>query len=193
MGVKGCARGDEVSRAQLTAISFQLSALSSQLAVNSYQFLVLSYQFPTDPRLLVRLRLTPDASRLTPRHSRFPAPGPASPEASQSPHRAHVRCRAHHRGVLLAVECLREVGHVRQRADDSKALGRVRVRLDAQTRFFGTLDAAPDLRPSQEETLLRSEAVDRLRLLALLSGRVLFPLRFLERGVRDLEAPEVSD
>ena len=117
--------------------------------------------------------------------------GPLLPKCS-SPDRTDVRGRAHHRRVLLTIEGLREVGHVRERTDHTVALGGVRVRLDAQPRLLRTLDTAPDLRPAEKETLLRGKPVDRSRF-PVFRVRALLLLRLDERGVRDLQAPEVPD
>src|SRR5215210_2365384 len=70
---------------------------------------------------------------------------------------------AHHRVAGLALERLGEGRHVRERAVDAELPERVRVGGDALARGLGADVLRPDLRPPEEEALLRREARDGLR------------------------------
>src|SRR3546814_9140851 len=66
---------------------------------------------------------------------------------------------ANHRVAGLAVEGLRERGHVRRRADRAEAGQGVLVGLQALVELFRGEVAAPHRRPAQEEALVAGQAV----------------------------------
>src|SRR5947209_19933881 len=76
------------------------------------------------------------------------------------PNLAALFGRAHHRVADLALERLGEGRCVRERGVDAEAVERVRIGLRAKSRGLRSDTSGPDLRPPQEETLLRREAGD---------------------------------
>src|SRR5438105_15784301 len=102
------------------------------------------------------------------------------------PDLAALRLGAHHRVADLALEGLGELRHVRERAVDAEAAQGVLVTLRDEALVLRRGLLGPDLRPPQEEALLRREAVD-------VGGPGLAGERLLEGVVGDREAPEVGD
>src|SRR4051812_22152369 len=78
-----------------------------------------------------------------------------------------TRVLADHRLSIFAAECFPELGHVGYRSVDAPFRGRVRVTEDLKPLGFGCRLRCPSLRPSEEESLSGSEAIDLLRLLAV--------------------------
>src|SRR5437868_14057597 len=100
----------------------------------------------------------------------FPTPYPPAPIPRPSfrlrrflPYLTALIRRAHHWVALFALEGGGELLHVRERAVDAEARGRMRVGDDAPPGLFRPDGAGPDLRPTEEETLFRREAVNQLR------------------------------
>src|SRR4029078_10853994 len=90
-----------------------------------------------------------------------------------------------HRIAILAAPRLLELGHVAQRAVDSPLGRRMWVRADQISQELRPIELAPDLRPTEEESLLGGEAVDhRLRM----GGESAF-----HRRVRNREPAKVAD
>src|SRR5437868_4824173 len=102
------------------------------------------------------------------------------------PNLAALIGRSNHRVADLALERLGEGGSVRERGVDAEAVERVRVGLNSQARGLRSNAPGPDLRPPQEETLLRREARDCRR------ARLAFE-RLLVSPVGDGQPAEVCD
>src|SRR5205807_9910465 len=102
------------------------------------------------------------------------------------PNLAALLLRAHHRVADLALEGFGELRHVRERPVDAEARERVRVGLRLQPRRLRRVLLGPDLRPAEEEALLRREAVNVGR------ARLTFQ-RLLEGVVGDGQPAEVCD
>src|SRR5688572_21725999 len=60
------------------------------------------------------------------------------------------------------VKRLGELLHVRDRSDGAETAGRMRIRFQPQLQIFVALIVSPDLRPTQEETLVRRKPIDLL-------------------------------
>src|SRR5688572_9449506 len=73
---------------------------------------------------------------------------------------------AYHRLTSGAAEGPPELRHVRNSAVDAPLTGRVRVGLSVHTADLVALIGTPHLAPAEEESLLRSEPVDLVLLLA---------------------------
>ena len=92
---------------------------------------------------------------------------------------------ANHGVAFFAAEGFGERVHVGERSISAEARERMRIGVGLQARSFGALIRSPDLRPAEEETLLRGEAVDFF-------ARLPFQ-RFFVGGVGDGETAEIAD
>src|SRR6185437_6253346 len=101
------------------------------------------------------------------------------------PDAAALRPRPLHTRAGLASPCLGERRHVRERAVRAELRQRVLVCFGQQPRGFGTVDPCPNLRESQEESLVRRKSTSFL-------GRFSFG-SVQEGGVRDREPAQVGD
>src|SRR5687768_242710 len=100
---------------------------------------------------------------------------PAKRSSLTLPERSPHRLRPDHRITGLAAECLREFRHVRERAVRPPAPRRVWIGIDANHLILRCDVLPPDLRPCQEEALLRRKSVDQrlgLSLSRLLQRRI---------------------
>ena len=120
-----------------------------------------------DARRSARPRSWPGSSRIgsAKRRRRCGCAPPASSTASagsrgRSPHATLLLRRPDHRRARLARECVRELGHVRQRADHAELRDRVRIALNHQALLLDPDRVAAELAPRDEELLIRREAVD---------------------------------
>src|SRR6266481_561319 len=93
---------------------------------------------------------------------------------------------SHHRLALFATERLGKLRHIRKRSVAAEPGQRVRVGVGHQPRVFDPLIGAPDLRPTEEEALLGSEAVSVRRPRLARNG-------LLIRGVGDRQSAQVGD
>src|SRR5271154_7168174 len=84
------------------------------------------------------------------------------------PHAATVLI--HHGRSCLAVKCLLEFRHVRNHAIGAVFLWRMRIDRGAHPLGFVAGFSTPALPIAHEESLLRSKAIERLQLLALVVG-----------------------
>src|SRR5437762_4071549 len=100
-------------------------------------------------------------------------------------HGSH-RIRPYHRISGLASECRGKLRHVGQRAIRSPLTRRVRIGVDANALRFRRDVLPPDLRPRQEESLLRRKAIDIRRAPFLGEG-------LLECSVRDRETSQIGE
>ena len=78
----------------------------------------------------------------------------------RSPYLTPFVHRPNHLVAQLAVEGFSKLRHVGERTVHAKATKRMRVGEDLLPNCFRPLVPAPDLRPTEEETLFRSEAIN---------------------------------
>src|SRR5690242_15135190 len=140
-----------------------------------------------------RTRLAPSAAKRRAHASPIPELAPVTRMSfplirliSASPDVRLHGIRSDHRVARAAPERRAELRHVRERPVHPPPRRRMRVHVDQQPGELVAVFAPPDLRPSQEEALLGSEAVDQWR--ARLTGE-----RALERRVRDTEPVQVGE
>ena len=93
-----------------------------------------------------------------------------------------------HGRAIGNVEGLLEFHQIREWAIGAVTRGRMRIRVHLQLQIFITLHGAPDLRETEEESLLWGETVD-----LLVSCLRIFIECFLQRGVCDLDSANVGD
>src|SRR5690242_7885007 len=91
---------------------------------------------------------------------------------SMSPDARAKRFRANHRVTILAAPRRFELRHVAQRPVHAPFRRRMRIRVDLRLCRGIALQLAPHLRPAEEESLFRGEAID-VRRTALLRHRAL--------------------
>src|SRR6266481_3582044 len=93
---------------------------------------------------------------------------------------------AHHRLALFATERLGKLRHIRKRSVAAEPGQRVRVGVGHQPSVFDPLIGAPDLRPTEEEALLGSEAVSVRWPRFARQG-------FFKRSIGDRQSTQVGD
>src|SRR4051812_21997037 len=100
------------------------------------------------------------ATKLSAIHTPKESSAPSASPRRVLPDTRSQRVRAHHRVAVLAAPRRLEFRHVRERAIHTPDAWRVRVGFEALQFRLRSLQAAPDLRPCEEETLLRRKSVD---------------------------------